>query len=99
MKERVPPAAPWILAPGEAFPPNKRVAVMAPHPDDFDVVGVTLRRLAAAHAVIDVAVMTSGASGVDDADAPNIDRATKGKVRESEQVRSCEYFGLPHDRL
>jgi len=72
---------------------------MAPHPDDFDVIAITLRRFAAVNATLDVAVMTSGASGVDDADAPGLDRRAKAQLRESEQTRSCAYFGLSADRL
>ena len=87
------------LVQGAPMPANKRIAVMAPHPDDFDVIGVTLRRFADAGAMIDVAVMTSGASGVDDADYPNLDRKAKGALREAEQIRSCSFFGLAAERL
>jgi LmbE family N-acetylglucosaminyl deacetylase len=90
---------PWKLAGGMPVPRNKRIAVMAPHPDDFDVVAVTLRRFADAGAEINVAVMTSGASGVDDADFPNLDRAAKGALRETEQSWSCAFFGLAAGHL
>ncbi len=78
---------------------RRRVAVVAPHPDDFDVVAITLRRLRGHGATIDLLVMTSGASGVDDADFPGLDRAAKAALRESEQRRSCAFFGLAPERV
>ncbi len=69
---------------------------MAPHPDDFDVIAVTLRRLMERGAEIHVAVMTSGASGVDDA---GLSRGEKARVREREQEASCRFFGLPASHL
>ena len=69
---------------------------MAPHPDDFDVIAVTLRRMMERGAEIFVAVMTSGASGVDD---PALDRAGRAELREREQAASCRFFGLPEAHL
>jgi LmbE family N-acetylglucosaminyl deacetylase len=81
--------------PSLVLPPARRVAVFAPHPDDFDVIAVTLRRLRDAGADIQLAVMTTGASGVDNADFPGLDRQARARLRETEQERSCVYFGLP----
>ncbi len=74
----------------------RRAIVMAPHPDDFDVIAVTLRRMMEGGAEIHVAVMTSGASGVDDA---GLSRECKACLREREQEASCRFFGLPASRL
>lgn len=69
---------------------------MAPHPDDFDVIAVTLRRMMQRGAGIFVAVMTSGASGVDQ---PGLDRDAKARLRRREQEASCRFFGLPEKHL
>jgi len=75
-----------------------RIAVFGPHPDDFEVVAVTLRRAQAAGATIDLAVMTTGANGVDPVDYPGLDRSGRAALREEEQRASCAAFGLPPDR-
>ena len=79
-----------------AFPPACRVLVLAPHPDDFDAIGVTLCRLQANGSPIQVAVLSS-ASGVDDTygGAVRLTPAEKGAIRQGEQRRSCAFFGLP----
>jgi len=87
---------PWYV-PDSPLPPASRIAVVAPHPDDFDVIGITLRLFQRASARIDVAVLTSGASGVDDAFEAAPD--AKGRIREREQEASCAFFGLPRERL
>lgn len=68
---------------------------MGPHPDDFDAIGVTVRRLMDAGAVVHLAVMTTGANGVDAADYPDLDRQARAALREAEQAASCASFGLP----
>ena len=68
--------------------------MFAPHPDDFDVIAITLRRLRDAGAELHLAVMTTGASGVDDEDFPGLDRDARARLRETEQERSCSYFGV-----
>ena len=89
---------PWFV-PDAPLPAVGRIAVVAPHPDDFDVVGITLRRFRDASAEIAVAVLASGASGVEDdfVVAPTLD--AKRLVREQEQRASCAFFGLPADHL
>ncbi len=82
-----------------AIPAALRVAVLAPHPDDFDAIGVTLRRLRDNGNRIEVAVLTSGASGVEDGFRGAFIPAAKAAVREEEQRASCRWFGLPDDRL
>lgn len=74
-----------------------RCLVLAPHPDDFDVVAVTLRHLVDAGAELFLEVLTSGASGVEDAFVEGWKE--KAVARELEQIASCSLFGLSHDKL
>ena len=79
--------------------PNLRVAVLAPHPDDFDAIGITMRILRDNGNPIDLVVLTSGASGVDDDFAPKLTTQAKAAIREHEQKASCNFFGLPPEHL
>lgn len=81
------------------LPSTLRVVVLAPHPDDFDAIGVTMRTLRDNGNRIDVAVLTSGGSGVDDDFAPRLTIQEKATIREQEQSASCRFFGLPPERL
>ncbi len=76
-------------------PPELSVLVLAPHPDDFDVIAVTLRRLRQEGNLIHLAVLTSGASGVEPGFCLGGDWETRSELREHEQRRSCRFFGLP----
>jgi LmbE family N-acetylglucosaminyl deacetylase len=67
--------------------------VLAPHPDDFDVVAVTLRHFADAGARLTLEVLSGGASGVEDAFATGWEAKTA--AREAEQRESCARFGPP----
>ena len=67
--------------------------VLAPHPDDFEVVAVTLGRFADAGAKLSLEVLSGGASGVEDAVATGWEAKTA--AREAEQRESCRQFGLP----
>ena len=82
-----------------AVPPGLRVAVAAPHPDDFDAVGVTFRLLHEAGAALSVAVLSGGASGVEDAFIAPPTRGAKAAAREAEQRESCRMFGLAPEAL
>jgi LmbE family N-acetylglucosaminyl deacetylase len=77
------------------IPGELHVLVLAPHPDDFDVIAVTLRRLQRAGNPIHLAVLTSGASGVEPGFCAGGDWETRCVLREHEQRRSCRHFGLP----
>lgn len=75
-----------------------RVLVAAPHPDDFDAVGVTLRWLARNGNPLEVAVACTG-SGVEDAYAPGLTLEAKARLREREQRNSAQFFGLSAEAL
>ena len=81
------------------IPSSLNVAVLAPHPDDFDAIGVTMRLFKDNGNRIDVGVVTSAASGVEDGFCQAFTTHAKGIIREKEQVASLRYFGLPQDRL
>lgn len=81
------------------LPAGLRITVAAPHPDDFDAMGVTMRWLHAAGHFITLAVLTRGHSGVPDGFAGARTPDDKGAVREAEQRASLEYFGLPEARV
>jgi LmbE family N-acetylglucosaminyl deacetylase len=79
-------AAPW--------PPHARILVLAPHPDDFDAIGVTLRCLHEQRHGLHLAVLTGGANGVGGSGSAE----EKTALREAEQRASCRFFGLPAAR-
>jgi LmbE family N-acetylglucosaminyl deacetylase len=89
---------PWYV-PDSPLPSARRLAVVAPHPDDFDVIAVTLRHFQRASAQIAVAVLASGASGVDDGFVTEAAPDAKRRIREREQEASCAFFGLPEGQL
>jgi LmbE family N-acetylglucosaminyl deacetylase len=90
-----PPAdRPVNLATFDLSPPG-RLLMLAPHPDDFDVVAVTLRRFQQTGWRLRVAVLTGGAAGVEGPEPP----ATKAARRETEQRDSARRFGLTDDQL
>lgn len=96
-----------LLQPGRAprslrdldFPARMQVLVLAPHPDDFDAIGLALRHLHRQQHEVHVAVLTGGASGVDDGFAGAADARAKASLREEEQRASCAFFGLAPQRL
>lgn len=75
----------------------RRWLVLAPHPDDFEVVAVTMRRLAERGCELLVDVLTGGASGVEDAFATGWEAKTA--ARENEQRESLRRFGLAEEHL
>jgi LmbE family N-acetylglucosaminyl deacetylase len=76
-----------------------RLTVLAPHPDDFDEVAVSMRFFQANANPIELAVLTSGASGVEDGFGGAWSETAKSAIREEEQRQSCRFFGLPAERL
>ncbi len=75
------------------------ILVLAPHPDDFDAIGVALRHLHGQGHAVHVAVLTTGASGVEHGFEGATGDAAKAALREAEQRASCAFFGLPPQRL
>jgi LmbE family N-acetylglucosaminyl deacetylase len=76
------------------LPQELRVTVLAPHPDDFDAMGATLRRLHDHGNSIHLAVLSAG-SGVEDSFCPVPTPEAKTAIRQQEQRESCRFFGLP----
>lgn len=81
------------------FSPSLRLLVLAPHPDDFDAIAVTLRYFYLHGNDIHVAVLSGGSKGVQDSGANPLTWERKARLREQEQSDSCSYFGLPTARL
>lgn len=89
---------PWILE-RVSLPASLDVLVLAPHPDDFDAIAVSMRFLHLQGHRIHVAVLTTGVSGVEDGFGGAVSDAGKAAIREQEQRASCALFGLPRERL
>ncbi len=88
-----------VLFPECSISQNMRLLVLAPHPDDFDEIGVTLKFFRDNGNPIFVVVLSSGASGVEDSFCTPPTAETKAGVREQEQRRSCRFFGLQNSHL
>jgi LmbE family N-acetylglucosaminyl deacetylase len=81
-----------------SIPAGLTLLFLGPHPDDFDAIGVTMRRLQANGVILHVAVDRSG-SGIEDGYCSPPTPELKAAIREEEQRRSCRFFGLADDRL
>ena len=88
-----------FLLPELALPTKSSIVMLAPHPDDFDAIAITMRHLHQQGHEIHLAVLTSGANGVEDGWQGAHGVAEKGALREAEQRASCHFFGLPIERL
>jgi LmbE family N-acetylglucosaminyl deacetylase len=82
-----------------ALPPAWRLLVLAPHPDDFEAMGVSLRYLRDRGHVIHLLVLSSSANGVEDSFCRPPTPEAKASLREDEQRAGCRFFGLPESRL
>jgi len=82
-----------------SLPSALTIVVLAPHPDDFDAIGATLQFFHQRGDAIHLAVLTNGASGVEDGYAGAYNDTGKAALREGEQTASCAFFGLPTERL
>jgi LmbE family N-acetylglucosaminyl deacetylase len=78
---------------------DHRILVLAPHPDDFEVVAATMRFFRDRGARIDLAVLTGSANGVEDSFCSPPTDEHKARLREAEQREGCRLFGLPDDCL
>lgn len=81
------------------FPRPLVIQVLAPHPDDFDAIALSLRHLHQQGHALHVAVLTTGASGVDPGFEGADDDDARAALRETEQRASCALFGLAPERL
>ena len=81
------------------LPRSWRFLVLAPHPDDFESTGVTLRHLHERGHRLDLLVLSSSANGVEDSFCNPPTSEAKAALREDEQRAGCRFFGLPADRL
>jgi hypothetical protein len=82
-----------------AFSKSMRLLVLAPHPDDFDAIGISMRFFYQNGNPLSVAVATSGVSGVEDTFCSPPTSKRKAEIREHEQKASCRFFGLPESNL
>jgi LmbE family N-acetylglucosaminyl deacetylase len=78
-----------------SLPPRARILFLAPHPDDFDSVAVTLKRFFDNGNDVRLAVLTGGAAGVLDSFVTPPTGERKDAVREEEQKNALRFFGLP----
>lgn len=76
-----------------------RILVAAPHPDDFDAMGISLRRFRDNGHALRLLVLSSSANGVEDSFCDPPTAAAKAALREAEQLASCRFFGLPDEDL
>lgn len=80
--------------------PALRILVLAPHPDDFDAIAITLRNQQARGNRIHLTVLSGGSKGVEDGYAiPPPSWEQKAQLREQEQLNSCAFFGLSASRI
>ena len=76
-----------------------KVLVLAPHPDDFDAIGVTLKIFRDNGNHIELAVISGAESGVEDSFCENHPGMSKAEIREQEQLASCKFFGLAESQV
>lgn len=92
------PSSRPVSLPSLALPEALRLAVVAPHPDDFDAIGITLRFFKDRGDAIHAIVCHTG-SGVEDSFCSPPTLAAKQAIREQEQRDSLRFFGLPDANL
>ena len=73
---------------------SSKVLVLAPHPDDFDAIAVTLKIFRDNGNHIELAVISGAESGVEDSFCEKHPGMSKAEIRELEQSASCKFFGL-----
>lgn len=84
--------------PGLSLAGSLRLLVLAPHPDDFDAIGITLKLFLNNGNSINLGVIRTG-SGVEDSFRPGLTLEDKADLREREQHDSVRFFGLPDSCL
>ena len=78
---------------------DAKVLVLAPHPDDFDAIAVTLKKFRDNGNHIELAVISGAESGVEDNYCEKFPDMTKAEIREGEQLASCRFFGLAESQV
>ena len=78
---------------------DAKILVLAPHPDDFDAIAITLKQLQQNGNSIFLVVISGAASGVEDSFCASCPNMSKSEIREQEQLASCKFFGLPKDNI
>ena len=81
------------------IPTSSKVLVLAPHPDDFDAIAVTLSIFRDNGNYIELAVVSGAKSGVEDSFLKAYPYMTKVEIREREQLASCKLFGLSKSQV
>ncbi len=76
------------------FSPDLRLLVLAPHPDDFDAISITLHHFHENGNEIHLCVLSGGSKGVQDSFTMPPTREHKTQLREQEQHNSCNFFGI-----
>jgi LmbE family N-acetylglucosaminyl deacetylase len=102
MDKDLPPAfagSPSVMLQTLEIPSSLRLSVLAPHPDDFDAISISMRFFQRNGNDIHLAVLTSGASGVEDEFGGARTIRAKGRLREKEQLASCRFFGLAKNHV
>jgi len=77
------------------FSPSLRLLVLAPHPDDFDAIAITLQYFQTRGNETHLAVLSGGSRGVQNNYADPPTRKQKARLREQEQMDSCRFFAPP----
>lgn len=78
---------------------NVKIKVIAPHPDDFDAIAVSLKMFKARSFPIEVYVLSGGSKGVQDEFLDSNNWELKAKAREQEQLESTRSFGLNDEQV
>ncbi len=99
LRERIADGGPPLAVHSITFPKDLAIVVLAPHPDDFDAIAVTLRAFRDNGNAIHLGVLSSSASGVEDSFCSPSTPEVKAETREEEQRASCRLFGLPPENL
>jgi LmbE family N-acetylglucosaminyl deacetylase len=77
------------------LPSDLRLLVLAPHPDDFDEIAVSLKHFQSLGVKIRLLVLTGASSGVLDSFVNPPTRQRKQAIREREQRDALDFFCLP----
>lgn len=78
------------------WPRPMTILVTAPHPDDFDAIGVTLKYLMGQGHLLHAFVAETG-SGIDRFYGAGLNQEEKRLLRVREQAGSLRFFGLPDE--